>query len=79
MRPRCCARRVCVAGREPAAPTPLVDPSLQLLVTPAPDHKPFVDAIDGAKASIELAMFHLTDARSSTRSCARPAAASRCA
>ncbi|HEY1812322.1 MAG TPA: phosphatidylserine/phosphatidylglycerophosphate/cardiolipin synthase family protein [Kofleriaceae bacterium] len=43
------------------APTPLVDPDLQLLVTPAPDHAAFVQAIDGAKASIELAMFHLTD------------------
>jgi cardiolipin synthase len=44
-----------------AAPAPLVDPDLQLLVTPAADHKPFVDAVDGAKTSIDLAMFHLTD------------------
>jgi phosphatidylserine/phosphatidylglycerophosphate/cardiolipin synthase-like enzyme len=44
-----------------AKPEPLVDEQLQLLVTPAPDHAPFVQAIDAAKASIDLAMFHLTD------------------
>jgi phosphatidylserine/phosphatidylglycerophosphate/cardiolipin synthase-like enzyme len=42
-------------------PQPLVDPTLRLLVTPAADHRPFVDAIDAATASIDLAMFHLTD------------------
>jgi cardiolipin synthase A/B len=42
-------------------PQPLVDDKLELLVTPAADHAPFVQAIDDAKASIELAMFHLTD------------------
>ena len=41
--------------------TPLDDPALQLLVTPSPDHKPFVDAIDGAHTSVDMAMFHLTD------------------
>ncbi len=45
----------------PAAPAALIDPGLQLLVTPAADHQPFIDAIDGAKTSIDLAMFHLTD------------------
>src|SRR2546423_12675614 len=41
---------------------PLVDPRLELLVTPSPDgHAPFVRAIDGAQASIEMTMFHLTD------------------
>jgi cardiolipin synthase A/B len=44
-----------------AKPEPLVDDQLQLLVTPTADHAPFVQAIDGAKASVELAMFHLTD------------------
>jgi len=40
---------------------PLVDPSLELLVTPSPDHAPFVRAIDAATASVDMAMFHLTD------------------
>jgi cardiolipin synthase len=44
-----------------AKPEPLVDAQLQLLVTPAADHAPFVQAIDGAKTSIDLAMYHLTD------------------
>ncbi len=39
----------------------LVDPALELLVTPAADHAPFVHAIDGAQRSIDMAMFHLTD------------------
>jgi len=40
----------------------LVDPDLELLVTPSPEgHQPFVRAIDGASASIDMAMFHLTD------------------
>jgi phosphatidylserine/phosphatidylglycerophosphate/cardiolipin synthase-like enzyme len=41
--------------------TPLDDPALELLVTPSPSHAPFVRAIDGAQASIDMAMFHLTD------------------
>ncbi|HEV7557563.1 MAG TPA: phospholipase D-like domain-containing protein, partial [Kofleriaceae bacterium] len=41
--------------------TPLDDPALELLVTPSPDHKAFVDAIDGARTSVDMAMFHLTD------------------
>ncbi len=60
------------SGHAPASsPTPgpsmtptgiaLIDPDLQLLVTPAPDHAPFVQAIDGARLRIDLAMFHLTD------------------
>jgi phosphatidylserine/phosphatidylglycerophosphate/cardiolipin synthase-like enzyme len=40
---------------------PLDDPALELLVTPSPDHKAFVDAIDGARTSVDMAMFHLTD------------------
>ena len=40
---------------------PLVDPRLELLVTPSEDHAPFVRAIDAAKSSIEMTMFHLTD------------------
>jgi cardiolipin synthase A/B len=40
---------------------PLVDPELQLLVTPAADHQPFVAAIDAARTSIDMTMFHLTD------------------
>ncbi len=44
-----------------AKPEPLVDDQLQLLVTPAADHAPFAQAIDGAKASVDLVMFHLTD------------------
>ncbi|HEY1558588.1 MAG TPA: phosphatidylserine/phosphatidylglycerophosphate/cardiolipin synthase family protein [Kofleriaceae bacterium] len=40
----------------------LADPDLQLLVTPSPEgHQPFTRAIDGARASVDLAMFHLTD------------------
>ncbi|HEX4449890.1 MAG TPA: phosphatidylserine/phosphatidylglycerophosphate/cardiolipin synthase family protein [Kofleriaceae bacterium] len=49
------------SARPSAKPAPLVDDQLQLLVTPAADHAPFVRAIDGAKASVDLAMFHLTD------------------
>ncbi len=45
----------------PATLAPLVDPDLQLLVTPAPDHQPFVAAIAAARASIDMTMFHLTD------------------
>src|SRR6476469_4761453 len=42
--------------------TPLVDPQMELLITPSPEgHQPFVRAIDGAKSSIERTMFHLTD------------------
>jgi len=45
-----------------AAVDALVDPDLELLVTPSPEgHQPFVRAIDGARASIDMAMFHLTD------------------
>lgn len=58
------------AGRSHVAPggaaagsfAPLVDPDLELLVTPSPEgHAPFVRAIDGARASIDMTMFHLTD------------------
>ncbi len=45
----------------PTAFTPLADPDLQLIATPAADHAPFVQAIDAAATSIDLAMFHLTD------------------
>jgi phosphatidylserine/phosphatidylglycerophosphate/cardiolipin synthase-like enzyme len=45
----------------PASTSPaLVDPGLQLLVTPMPDHAPFVHAIDAATRSVDLEMFHLT-------------------
>jgi len=40
---------------------PLDDPALELLVTPSPDHAAFVKAIEGAHASVDMAMFHLTD------------------
>jgi phosphatidylserine/phosphatidylglycerophosphate/cardiolipin synthase-like enzyme len=61
-----------IACATPAASTPkpveppiavpaLVDPQLELLVTPAPDHAPFVAAIDGAAATLDMTMFHLTD------------------
>jgi phosphatidylserine/phosphatidylglycerophosphate/cardiolipin synthase-like enzyme len=53
------------APSEPAGPAAfdvLADPELQLLVTPSPEgHQPFIGAIDGAHASVDLAMFHLTD------------------
>jgi phosphatidylserine/phosphatidylglycerophosphate/cardiolipin synthase-like enzyme len=46
----------------PSAFEPLVDGELQLLVTPSPEgHQPFVRAIDGARATIDMTMFHLTD------------------
>ena len=42
---------------------PLVDPALELLVTPSPEgHQPFVRAIDDARQSIAMTMYHLTDA-----------------
>jgi phosphatidylserine/phosphatidylglycerophosphate/cardiolipin synthase-like enzyme len=52
---------------EPSVPAtaafePLVDSELQLLVTPSPEgHQPFIRAIDQARASIDMTMFHLTD------------------
>ena len=43
---------------------PLNDPDLQLLVTPSPTgHQPFIEAIDQAKTSVRLVMYHLTDAQ----------------
>lgn len=40
----------------------LVDPQLELLVTPSPEgHAPFIRAIDAATLSIDMTMFHLTD------------------
>jgi len=53
----------CSPHHAPPAPPPaaLVDPALELLVTPAPDHHAFIAALDGAQHSIDLAMFHLTD------------------
>ncbi len=50
-----------VAADKVGALGALVDPDLQLLVTPSPDHAPFVRAIDAATSSIDLAMYHLTD------------------
>lgn len=48
-----------------AAVAALVDPGLELIVTPTPEggdgHAAFAHAIDGAQHSIELTMFHLTD------------------
>ncbi len=42
---------------------PLDDPNLQLLVTPSPaGHQPFIDAIDSARTSVRMVMYHLTDA-----------------
>ncbi len=56
----------CPGPQHPAAPStafaPLVDADLRLLVTPSPEgHQPFVGAIDGARATIDMTMFHLTD------------------
>jgi phosphatidylserine/phosphatidylglycerophosphate/cardiolipin synthase-like enzyme len=50
------------AATAPAGFAPLVDPDLQLLVTPSPEgHQPFIRAIDAAQTSIDMTMFHLTD------------------
>ena len=54
----------CPGARHPEPPPAavLVDPELRLLVTPSDEgHRPFIEAIDGARTSIDLAMFHLTD------------------
>ena len=59
-----CAARPHVAPGGAAAGrfVPLLDPDLELLVTPSPEgHAPFVRAIDGARTSIDMTMFHLTD------------------
>jgi cardiolipin synthase A/B len=52
-------------GGTARADDPLVDPALQLIVTPAPAgqdaHAPFITAIDAAATSIDMMMFHLTD------------------
>ena len=63
-----CSAPPAPAPQPPPAPpevasglAPLVDPELQLLVTPAADHQPFVAAIEAARTSIDMTMFHLTD------------------
>ena len=55
------ARRIRVRSASAPSAGPLVDDALQLLVTPAADHQAFVAAIDAATASVDMAMFHLTD------------------
>ena len=54
---------VCASAQAAPPPpyVPLADPDLVLLTTPADGHGAFIRAIDGAKQSIDMAMFHLTD------------------